>query len=85
MGSKSLIFNEDKANRVSQLITKRITNVQCAMLQAEVVNAEIKATVFAMKNEKALGPDSFSIEFFKKAWSIVGQDIIVAIRNFFPI
>ena len=32
LGSESLVFNEDKANRVSQLITKRITNVQCAML-----------------------------------------------------
>jgi hypothetical protein len=52
------------------------------MLQAEVIDAEIKAIVFAMKNEKALGPDSFFVEFFKKAWSIVGQDVIVAIRNF---
>jgi hypothetical protein len=32
LGSESLVFNEDKANRVSQLITKQITNVQCAML-----------------------------------------------------
>jgi hypothetical protein len=75
---ESLVFNEDKANRVSQLITKQITNVQCAMLQVEVTDAEIKATVFAMKNEKAPGPDGFSVEFFKKAWSIVDQDVIVA-------
>jgi hypothetical protein len=67
LGSESLVFNEDKANRVSQLITKRITNVQYAMLQAEVTDAEIKATVFAMKNEKAPGLDGFSVEFFKKA------------------
>ncbi|KAK3219463.1 hypothetical protein Dsin_013433 [Dipteronia sinensis] len=32
---------------------------------------------------KTPGPDGFSVEFFKKAWSIVGQDVIVAIRNFF--
>jgi hypothetical protein len=83
LGFESLVFNEDKANRVSQLITKQITNVQYAMLQAEVTDAEIKAIVFAMKNEKAHGPDGFSVEFFKKAWSIVGQDVIVAIRNFF--
>jgi hypothetical protein len=41
------------------------------------------ATVFAMKNEKALGPNGFPAEFFKKAWSIASQDVIVAIRNFF--
>ncbi|KAK0607989.1 hypothetical protein LWI29_023662 [Acer saccharum] len=35
------------------------------------------------ENEKAPGPDGFPIEFFKKAWSIVGRDVIVAIRNFF--
>jgi hypothetical protein len=76
LGTESLSFDEAKAGRVSQLITKRVSATQYAMLQAEVTDAEIKATVFAMKNDKAPGPDGFPIEFFKKSWSVVGADVL---------
>ncbi|KAK2638746.1 hypothetical protein Ddye_026541 [Dipteronia dyeriana] len=51
--------------------------------KAKVTDAEIIGAVFAMKNEKAPCPVGFSVEFFKKAWSIVGKDVFVAIKNFF--
>jgi hypothetical protein len=66
LGTESLIFDEAKAIQVSQLITKHDSDAQYAMLWAEVTDAEIKASVFAMKNHKAPGPDGFPIEFFKK-------------------
>lgn len=78
-----LVFNEVKDARVSQLITRHITDAQYTMLQVDVTDAEIKATEFAMKNEKAPGPDGFPIEFFKESWSIVGADVLATIRNFF--
>ncbi|KAK1562489.1 hypothetical protein Q3G72_015568 [Acer saccharum] len=73
LGSESLVFDEDKANRVSKLITKRITTVQCAMLQAEVTDTEIMATVFAMKNEKALGPDEASVHSISAVQKVLSE------------
>jgi hypothetical protein len=83
LGIDSLSFNEAKVGRVSQLITKRVSATQYAMLQAKVTDAEIKAIVFAMKNDKALDLDGFPIEFFKKSWFVVGADVLDAIRDFF--
>lgn len=36
-----------------------------------------------MRNNKAPGLDGFTVEFFKKAWPIVGGDVIFAIKSFF--
>jgi hypothetical protein len=32
---------------------------------------------------KALGPDGYTAEFFKSSWSVVGADVITAIKSFF--
>lgn len=39
--------------------------------------------MFEMKNNKAPGPDGFSAVFYKTAWSIVGDKVIVAVKSFF--
>ena len=36
-----------------------------------------------MNDSKALGPNGFSSLFFKKAWSIVGSDVVEAVESFF--
>ncbi|XP_052193939.1 uncharacterized protein LOC127802266 [Diospyros lotus] len=36
-----------------------------------------------MGDDKALGPDGFIVKFFRKAWEIVGFDVVDAIRDFF--
>ena len=36
-----------------------------------------------MNDSKAPGPDGFTSLFFKKAWSIVGSDVIEAVESFF--
>jgi hypothetical protein len=36
-----------------------------------------------MKSNKAPGPDGFTANFFKASWSVVGDDVIKAIKNFF--
>ncbi|GJZ72789.1 RNA-directed DNA polymerase, eukaryota, reverse transcriptase zinc-binding domain protein [Tanacetum coccineum] len=49
----------------------------------QVTNLEIKQAMFDIDNEKAPGPDGFTSCFFKKAWSIVGEDVSKAIKEFF--
>ncbi|GKD75361.1 reverse transcriptase domain-containing protein, partial [Tanacetum coccineum] len=44
---------------------------------------EIKEAIFDIDSNKASGPDGFTSGFFKKAWSIVGQEVCLAIRDFF--
>ena len=36
-----------------------------------------------MGNNKASGPDGYNALFFKKAWNIIGDDIFVAVNEFF--
>ncbi|GKG18132.1 hypothetical protein Tco_0372430, partial [Tanacetum coccineum] len=44
---------------------------------------EVKNALFDIDGNKALGPDGFSSQFFKAAWSTVGGDICKAVKEFF--
>lgn len=52
-------------------------------MKIPVDGEEIRRTIFEMRNNKAPGLDGFTVEFFKKAWPIVGGDVIFAIKSFF--
>lgn len=53
------------------------------LLNKEVTAEEIKATLFGMKPNKAPGLDGFTADFFKDSWSVVGEDFVAAVKNFF--
>ncbi|GJS43378.1 hypothetical protein Tco_0568421 [Tanacetum coccineum] len=38
--------------------------------------------MFGIRNDKALGPDGYTLGFFKKSWDIFGNDVCNAIRDF---
>ncbi|KAL9661472.1 hypothetical protein QQ045_026296 [Rhodiola kirilowii] len=44
---------------------------------------EITSILRKMPNNKAVGPDGFSVEFFKSAWSVCENDILESVRQFF--
>lgn len=46
-------------------------------------DTNIKDVVFHMGDDKSPGPDGYTVAFFKKAWSIVGPDLCVLVREFF--
>ncbi|XP_024011406.1 uncharacterized protein LOC112086667 [Eutrema salsugineum] len=52
-------------------------------LVAEVTAEEIKRVLFEMPANKSPRPNGYTVEFFKDCWSIVGQDLVVAIQSFF--
>jgi hypothetical protein len=39
--------------------------------------------MFSMGDDKAPGPDGYTVAFFKKAWDVAGIDVTCAIRDFF--
>lgn len=49
----------------------------------EVSSDDIKKVMFDMDNNKALRPNGFGALLFKRAWSIVEDDVIEAIQDFF--
>nr|GFC99547.1 putative RNA-directed DNA polymerase, eukaryota, reverse transcriptase zinc-binding domain protein [Tanacetum cinerariifolium] len=49
----------------------------------EVSEQEIKDALFSIEDDKSPGPDGFTAAFFKEAWTIIADDVINAIGEFF--
>lgn len=49
----------------------------------DVSEEEILQAMFSIPGDKSPGPDEFGTHFFKDAWSIIRDDIIGAIKDFF--
>ncbi|GKC22137.1 RNA-directed DNA polymerase, eukaryota, reverse transcriptase zinc-binding domain protein [Tanacetum coccineum] len=49
----------------------------------KVSKREVKKALFDIEDEKAPGPDRFTSKFFKETWDTVGEDVCLAIQQFF--
>ncbi|KAF9660842.1 hypothetical protein SADUNF_Sadunf19G0005700 [Salix dunnii] len=52
-------------------------------ISTPITKEEIQAALFSIFDSKAPGPDGFSARFFKAGWSIVGEDFVAAVQDFF--
>ncbi|XP_075498805.1 uncharacterized protein LOC142537123 [Primulina tabacum] len=52
-------------------------------LTARVSIDEIRAALFDIDNDKALGSDGFGSFFFKHAWDLIKHEVIEAVNEFF--
>lgn len=62
---------------------KILSNEARKLLCREVTGQEIREALWSIKEDKCPGPDGFKSTFFKRAWNIVGPDIIAAIKEYF--
>ncbi|GKB36502.1 putative RNA-directed DNA polymerase, eukaryota, reverse transcriptase zinc-binding domain protein [Tanacetum coccineum] len=69
--------------RIAILTTLVLANHKAEFMVREVSDSEIKDMLFSMGDDKALGPDGFTVAFFKKSWDIMGSEITNAVRGFF--
>ncbi|KAK6143157.1 hypothetical protein DH2020_023505 [Rehmannia glutinosa] len=53
------------------------------LLSNPVTPQTIKMALFDIEDERSPGPDGFSSGFFKKSWDVVGNDVVVAVSEFF--
>ncbi|KAL2934412.1 hypothetical protein RDABS01_017531, partial [Bienertia sinuspersici] len=53
------------------------------LLRCDFTEKEIKQAMFAIPSNKAPGLDGYNSHFFKSSWSIVGEDVVHAVRDFF--
>ncbi|GJZ35720.1 hypothetical protein Tco_0581537 [Tanacetum coccineum] len=65
------------------LFVKKLPVSEALNLVRSVSNEEIKLALFDIDGNKAPGPDGFSSQFFKDSWSVVGDDVCKAVRDFF--
>ncbi|XP_024010658.1 uncharacterized protein LOC112086111 [Eutrema salsugineum] len=65
------------------LLERKCSQAESASMIEEITDEEVMKVVFSMPNDKSLGPDGYTSEFFKGAWAIVGRDVIVAVQSFF--
>jgi hypothetical protein len=82
LGSSSHEFSQAKAERGASLIKRKFSDSCIAVMGAEVTRAEIHKVLFSMNQNKAPGPNGFSVVFFQKAWPIIGDDVCEAILEF---
>ncbi|GKD00740.1 hypothetical protein Tco_1171014, partial [Tanacetum coccineum] len=79
LGQPVIVSNMNTSNLFSNRLD---SNVALDMIRM-VSDLEIKNAMFSMGNEKSPGPDGFTAAFFKEAWDIVGNDVMLAVREFF--
>eukprot|EP00253_Pinus_taeda_P010390 PITA_10390 len=77
----SSIAQEPQINRgeaireLLKAIPKVVTSEQNWALSREITLEEVEEAVRSMPNDKAPGPDGFTINFYKACWNIVKQDV----------
>ena len=65
------------------LVGNLVSEDQNSDLIRPVLDEEIKAALFDIGDEKALGLDGYSSCFFTRSWSTTGADVCLAAKEFF--
>ena len=68
---------------LQNLLQKSFSNASVQLLAVNITAQEIKDTLFSLKDDKAPGPDGYTIKFFREAWSTVASDSVSAFMSFF--
>lgn len=83
LGSLSLDVSPPSVTDLQALMTYRCPFALFVSLTAIPSEDEIRLTVMSMPKSKAPGPDGFPAEFLWEAWSVVGNDVLAAVKEFF--
>ncbi|GKD30741.1 hypothetical protein Tco_1241519 [Tanacetum coccineum] len=74
--------NVDALNIHDLFGTKLDENVPTEMVKP-ITPQEVKEAIFSMGNDKSPGPNGYTTAFFKEAWDIISNNVILAAQEFF--
>jgi len=49
-------------------------------LKEEVTEEELCSTLSSMQNEKSLGVDGFTVEFYKSSYNLLKDDLLIVVK-----
>lgn len=84
--TESLLLQDGKQEEIEYAYHSHWTCSQpwsLGVAQSFLSPEEIKNAIWSIPDDKAPGFDGYNSKFFKSAWSIVGEDVIAAIQDFF--
>lgn len=61
---------------------KRISSFMRNWLEHPFEEEKVKKVVWSIEDEKALGPDGFSMAFFKRCWEVIKKDLMDTLKKF---
>ncbi|GJR01111.1 hypothetical protein Tco_0524095 [Tanacetum coccineum] len=65
------------------LFRSRLNEDVALNMTGYVTRQEVKSALFFIGNDKAPGPDGYTVAFFKESWDIVADDFVDAVCEFF--
>ncbi|GJZ89850.1 RNA-directed DNA polymerase, eukaryota, reverse transcriptase zinc-binding domain protein [Tanacetum coccineum] len=68
---------------LDNIFTNTLTTEEASAMVNDVSDQEIKTTMFSIDDCKAPVPDGYIACLFKKAWLVIGNDVCLAIKEFF--
>ena len=80
---RPLDYEIPSVESLQDLLQFRCSEEDCDNLIRDVSAEEVKEVIFKMPSNKSPGPDGYTVEFFKAAWQIIGNDVVVAVQSFF--
>lgn len=83
LGSENSDVVPMSVEEIKGLLPFRCPSNIIPMLVAIPSDEEITEALFKMPKNKAPGPDGFPVEFYLEAWSVVREDTIQAVKDFF--
>ncbi|GAA0172221.1 hypothetical protein LIER_26086 [Lithospermum erythrorhizon] len=76
-------YKAKSRDRIRESFAKRILVHKVGKLVALVGEEEKKRTILPMGNNKAPGPDGFTVEFYKRGSNVVGKEVVAPVKYFF--
>ncbi|KAL0367271.1 UNVERIFIED_CONTAM: putative aldo-keto reductase 1 [Sesamum radiatum] len=67
----------------SPWVKHMLTDVQATGLTSQVQREEVHHALMSIADDKAPGPDGYSVCFFKRAWPLIGKEVRDAVLELF--
>ncbi|XP_074277152.1 uncharacterized protein LOC141600800 [Silene latifolia] len=83
---QSLLGSQTETEKVNLTVVRNgacCTAEHWNILSKPVTAEEVKQCLFSIPKGKSPGPDGYGSQFFRDAWEIIGDEICVAVQNFF--